>query len=279
VHVNDGNDIGQMLLAINGISVGLTGLVGNVRQAAVMLADGTREISDGNMDLATRTEQQAGEVNATASAMQELTTTVSQNADRANQLNGLVASVSGMAVTGGGIVGQVVETMGQIKTSAHRISDIIGLIDGIAFQTNILALNAAIEAARAGEQGRGFAVVAAEVRNLAQRSSTAAQEIKSLIDASVKTTDLGSELVEKARVSMSQITTSVQEVVGFIDSIASSSNAQRLGIENVNYSVGQIDQMTQQNAALVEQSAAASMKMREQATQLGTAVDSFRTHS
>lgn len=277
VHVHEGDDIGQMLLAINGISVGLTGLVGNVRQAASMVTDGTREIADGNMDLANRTEQQAGEVNAAASAMHELTIKVSQNADRANQLNGLVASVSELAMTGGAVVGQVVDTMGQIKSSAQRINDIIGMIDGIAFQTNILALNAAVEAARAGEQGRGFAVVATEVRSLAQRSASAAREIKVLIDTSVHTANAGSNLVEKASLAMTQITQSVQEVVGFIDSIALSSNEQRAGIESVNHSVGQIDQMTQQNAALVEQSAAAAMKMRDQATQLESAVDIFKT--
>ncbi len=277
VHVRDRDDLGQLLLAINGISVGLTGLVGNVRQAAALMSDGSREIADGNSDLAMRTEKQAGELNATASAMEELTATVSQNADKANQVNGLMGDVSTLARTSGGIVGQVVNTMGQIKTSAHRINDIIGLIDGIAFQTNILALNAAVEAARAGEQGRGFAVVASEVRSLAQRSATAAKEIRTLIVASVETANTGGELVAQAQQAMADITGSIQQVVGYIDGIALASNEQRTGIEDVNRSVGEIDQMTQQNAALVEQSAAAAMKMREQAAMLGAAVNSFKT--
>lgn len=277
VHVSAGDEIGQMLLAINGISVGLAGLVGNVRRSSMQVTDGSREISDGNVDLAGRTEQQAGEVNAAASAMHELTVTVTQTADRANQLNGLVASVSRMAETGGDVVGQVVQTMGQIKTSSHRINDIIGLIDGIAFQTNILALNAAVEAARAGEQGRGFAVVAAEVRSLAQRSSAAAHEIKDLIDASVSTANVGGALVDRARDSMAQIAHAIKEVVTHIDDIALTSNEQRLGIESLNRSVDEIEKMTQQNAALVEQSAAASMRVRDQAEQLSAAVNGFKT--
>jgi methyl-accepting chemotaxis protein len=278
VHVDSGDDLGQLLLAMNSIGVGLTGLVANVRQAASLVTDGTREIAEGNMDLASRTENQAAEVNASSSAMQSLTETVSENADKANHLNGLVATVSQVASAGGEVMGQMVSTMGHIKSHAQKINDIIGLIDGIAFQTNILALNAAVEAARAGEQGRGFAVVAAEVRSLAQRSSAAAKEIKALIDASVQSTNQGSGLVDKARDSMQQITTSVAEVVGLIDGIAHASNAQKSGIENVNHSILEIDQMTQQNAALVEQAAAAAMKMREQAASLGAAVNTFKTH-
>ncbi|MDR7376041.1 methyl-accepting chemotaxis protein-2 (aspartate sensor receptor) [Rhodoferax ferrireducens] len=277
VDVKDRDDVGKLLLAINGISIGLTGLVGNVRQAAVQMANGSGEIADGNNDLAMRTEKQAGELNSAASAMEQLTSTVSQNADKANQVNGLVGSVAKLAHTSGGIVGQVVDTMGQIKTSAHRINDIVGLIDGIAFQTNILALNAAVEAARAGEQGRGFAVVASEVRSLAQRSATAAKEIRILIAASVDTANAGGELVARAQQSMTDITSSIQQVVGYIDEIALASNEQRVGIADVNRSVGEIDEMTQQNAALVEESAAAAMKMREQAALLGAAVNSFKT--
>ena len=278
VHVGDSGDIGQMLLAINSINIGLAGLVGNVRQAARHVTEGTGEIADGNMDLASRTEKQASEVNAAASTVHELTATVSQNADKANQLNALVASVATMATTGGGVVAQVVDTMGEIKANAYRINDIVGLIEGIAFQTNILALNAAVEAARAGEQGRGFAVVATEVRSLAGRASAAAREIKVLIDTSVHTADTGNQLVDKAKVAMQQITSSIQEVVGFIDGIALSSNEQRQGIENVDRSVSEIDQMTQQNAALVEQAAAAAMKMREQAGVLVAAMNGFKIH-
>ncbi len=279
VDVKDRDDMGRMLLALNGVSVGLTGLVGNVRSATLLMNSGSREIADGNNDLAMRTEKQAGELNATASAMEELTATVSQNADTANQANSLMGEVSGLARTSGGIVGQVVSTMGQIKTSAHRINDIIGLIDGIAFQTNILALNAAVEAARAGEQGRGFAVVASEVRSLAQRSATASKEIRTLIVASVETANVGGDLVAQAQRAMADMSGSIQKVVGFMDGIALASNEQRVGIEDVNRSIGEIDQMTQQNAALVEQSAAAAMKMREQATMLGAAVNSFKTPS
>jgi methyl-accepting chemotaxis protein len=279
VHVNSGDDMGQLLLAINSIGIGLTGLVGNVRQAATSVADGTREIADGNIDLASRTESQAAEVNASSSAMQALTVAVAQNAEKANHLNGLVASVSRVATAGGQVVGEVVVTMGQIKVHAQKINDIIALIEGIAFQTNILALNAAVEAARAGEQGRGFAVVASEVRSLAQRSATAAKEIKALIETSVQTTSEGTALVEKARIAMQQITGSIADVVVLIDGIAHASNSQKVDIERVSGSILEIDQMTLQNAALVEQAAAAAMKMREQADSLGAAVNTFKTHS
>ncbi len=278
VHVGDGGDIGQLLLAINSINVGLTGLVGNVRRAARHVTEGSGEIADGNADLAARTEKQAAEVNAAASTVHALTAAVGQSADQANQLHGLVGTVANLAATGGSVVGQVVDTMGRIKDNAHRINDIVGLIEGIAFQTNLLALNAAVEAARAGEQGRGFAVVATEVRSLAGRASTAAREIKALIETSVHTADTGDELVGQARVAMQQITHSIQDVVGFIDGIAQSSNAQRADIERVDRSVSEIDQMTQQNAALVEQAAAAAMKMREQAQVLASAMNGFKIH-
>ncbi len=278
VHVGSSDDIGQVLLAINSINVGLTVLIDKVRGAASVVSMGTNEIADGNVDLANRTEKQASEVNAAASAVHELVATVAQTADQAVQLNTLVSSVSGVASNGGEIVQKVVHTMGQISTSASKINDIIALIEGIAFQTNILALNAAVEAARAGEQGRGFAVVASEVRSLAQRSASAAHEIKDLISASVSNVAAGSELVDKTRQAMEQITGSISEVVRYIDGIAHASQEQRAGIESVNRSVSEIDQMTQQNAALVEQAAAAAMKMRDQAHTLGTAVDSFKTH-
>ncbi len=278
VHVDSGDDLGQLLLAINSISIGLTGLVGNVRQAATSVTSGTREIADGNIDLASRTEGQAAEVNASSSAMQALTIAVAQNAEKANHLNGLVASVAQVATAGGQVVGEVVVTMGQIKVHAQKINDIIALIEGIAFQTNILALNAAVEAARAGEQGRGFAVVASEVRSLAQRSATAAKEIKDLIQTSVQTTSVGNALVEKARIAMQQITGSIADVVVLIDGIAHASNSQKVDIERVSGSILEIDQMTLQNAALVEQAAAAAVRMREQADSLGAAVNTFKTH-
>jgi methyl-accepting chemotaxis protein-2 (aspartate sensor receptor) len=278
IDVGTRDELGQLLLAINSVSVGLTGLVGSVRQAAVQVAGGTREIADGNMDLAKRTEQQSGEVNATASAMEELTGAVGQTADKASQVNGLVGSASRLTGVSGERVGQVVSTMGKIKTSAHRISDIVGMIDGIAFQTNLLALNAAVEAARAGEQGRGFAVVAAEVRGLAQRAATAAKEIRGLIAASVQMADAGGEQVEQARLAMAEISEAIAQMVGHVDGIAQSSSGQRSSIQEVNRSVGSIEQMTQQNAALVEQSAAAAMKMREQAAALEAAVNNFKMH-
>jgi methyl-accepting chemotaxis protein-2 (aspartate sensor receptor) len=279
VHVGSSDDIGQVLMAINSINVGLALLIGKVRSATEVVSMGTNEIADGNVDLANRTEKQAGEVNAAASAVHELTATVAQTAEQAHKVNHLVSSVAGVASGGGVVVQEVVATMGQISASANKINDIIALIEGIAFQTNILALNAAVEAARAGEQGRGFAVVASEVRNLAQRSSTAAHEIKDLITASVSNVAAGSSLVDKTRESMEQITSSISEVVRYVDGIAHASQEQRAGIESVNRSISEIDQMTQQNAALVEQAAAAAMRMRDQSHTLSEAVGSFKTHS
>jgi methyl-accepting chemotaxis protein len=279
VHVGTSDDIGQVLMAMNSINVGLTTLIGKVRSATEVVSMGTSEIADGNVDLANRTEKQAGEVNSAASAVHELTTTVAQTAEQAAEANKLVSTMSAVASSGGSVVQEVVSTMGQISASANKINDIIALIEGIAFQTNILALNAAVEAARAGEQGRGFAVVASEVRSLAQRTSTAAHEIKDLISASVTNVAAGSVLVDKTRQSMEQITGSISEVVRYIDGIAQASQEQRSGIENVNRSVSEIDQMTQQNAALVEQAAAAAMRMRDQAHTLSDAVNTFKTHS
>jgi methyl-accepting chemotaxis protein len=208
--------------------------------------------------------------------MEELTSTVKQNADNARQANQLVVSASGVAVKGGQVVGQVVETMGSIKDSSRKIVDIISVIDGIAFQTNILALNAAVEAARAGEQGRGFAVVATEVRNLAQRSASAAKEIKELIGDSVEKVEQGGKLVDEAGKTMDEIVTSVQHVADIMSEITAASREQSSGIEQVNLAITQMDEMTQQNAALVEQAAAAAESMREQADRLATVVAQFR---
>jgi methyl-accepting chemotaxis protein-2 (aspartate sensor receptor) len=278
VHVGSSDDIGQMLLALNSINVGLTGLISNVGQSAKIVTDGTLEIAEGNGDLANRTEKQATEVNSAASAIHQLTATVAQTADQAAQLDSLVISVAKVANAGGEIVGQVVHTMGQISTSADKISDIIALIEGIAFQTNILALNAAVEAARAGEQGRGFAVVAAEVRNLAQRASKSAQEIKALINESVNSVDAGNALVMKARLAMEHITGSIAEVEVFIDGIVHATKEQHQGIQSVNRSISEIEHVTQKNAALVEHAAAAAMRMRDEATTLVGAVNTFKTH-
>jgi methyl-accepting chemotaxis protein-2 (aspartate sensor receptor) len=277
VHVGTSDDIGQVLMAMNSINVGLTLLIGKVRNASDVVAMGTNEIADGNVDLANRTEKQAGEVNAAASAVHQLTSTVAQTAEQTHKVTQLVTSVAGVASSGSQVVQDVVSTMGQISTSANKINDIIALIEGIAFQTNILALNAAVEAARAGEQGRGFAVVASEVRNLAKRSSTAAHEIKDLIAASVSNVSAGSQLVEKTRESMEEITSSIAEVVRYIEGIAHASQEQSAGIESVNRSISEIDQMTQQNAALVEEAAAAAMRMRDQSHTLTDAVNTFKT--
>jgi methyl-accepting chemotaxis protein len=277
VHVDSSDEVGQVLLALNNINVGLTGLIKNVRTAANSVGTGTTEIADGNMDLAQRTERQAGEVNAAASAVQQLAQAAAQTADQAERLHGLVATVSQVSATGGQVVGDVVQTMGQISAGATKISDITGLIDGIAFQTNILALNAAVEAARAGEQGRGFAVVATEVRSLAQRSSQAAREIKELIGTSNDSVAKGNALVGKTQDAMGQIGGAIEQVTGLINAIALASKEQQAGIEGVNGSVSHIDGITQQNAALVEEAAAAAMKMREQATALSEAIATFKT--
>ncbi|WP_296509098.1 methyl-accepting chemotaxis protein [Rhodoferax sp.] len=277
VHVGTSDDIGQVLMAMNSINVGLSALIAKVRSASDVVAMGTNEIADGNVDLANRTEKQAGEVNAAASAVHQLTATVAQTAEQAQKVNTLVSTVASVASGGGQVVQEVVSTMGQISASANKINNIIALIEGIAFQTNILALNAAVEAARAGEQGRGFAVVASEVRNLAQRSSKAAHEIKDLITVSVNNVSAGSLLVGKTRESMEQITSSIAQVVRYIDGIANASLEQRAGIESVNRSVSEIDQMTQQNAALVEEAAAAAMRMRDQSHTLTDAVNTFKT--
>src|SRR5471032_3142286 len=232
----------------------------------------------GNQDLSARTEQQAASLEETAASMVELTSTVRQNADNARQANALAQAASDVALRGGDIVGQVVETMGSIDGSARKIVDIIGVIDGIAFQTNILALNAAVEAARAGEQGRGFAVVATEVRNLAQRSAAAAKEIKGLIDNSVQQVDIGARLVQQAGSTMSEVVASVRRVTDMMGEITSASQEQSTGIDQVNVAIAQMDSVTQQNAALVEEAAAAADSMREQAAGLARVAAGFKLH-
>ncbi|WP_404932119.1 HAMP domain-containing protein [Massilia atriviolacea] len=270
------DEIGELLAALKTMNASLARIVGEVRTGTDTIATASAEISSGNFDLSSRTEQQAGSLEETASSMEELTATVKQNADNARQANQLATEASDVAVRGGAAVSQVVETMGAINESARKIVDIIGVIDGIAFQTNILALNAAVEAARAGEQGRGFAVVASEVRNLAQRSAGAAKEIKALIDHSVEKVDLGTRLVDQAGVTMGEVVGSVRRVNDIIGEIANASDEQRAGIEQVNQAITQMDETTQQNAALVEQAAAASAAMEEQAVRLAEVVSVFK---
>ncbi|HZV65077.1 MAG TPA: methyl-accepting chemotaxis protein, partial [Telluria sp.] len=254
----------------------LVGIVGQVRIGTETIGTASREIAAGNIDLSSRTEMQASSLEKTASAMEELTSTVKQNADNAREANLLAATASDVARKGGDVVSQVVDTMGSINASANKIVDIIGVIDGIAFQTNILALNAAVEAARAGEQGRGFAVVASEVRNLAQRSAAAAKEIKTLIGDSVEKVERGSKLVGQAGVTMDEVVASVKRVTDIMGEIANASLEQSRGIEQVNMSIIEMDSMTQQNAALVEEAAAAAQSLQDQASELAHVVSIFK---
>jgi len=254
----------------------LTEIIVQIKGAAELIGTASKEIADGNVDLSQRTEEQAANLEETAASMEELTSAVKQNADNARQANQLAASASEVAVKGGDVVGQVVQTMSAINDSSKKIVDIISVIDGIAFQTNILALNAAVEAARAGEQGRGFAVVATEVRTLAQRSAAAAKEIKGLIGDSVHKVEDGTQLVDQAGKTMKEIVLSVKRVTDIMGEISAASQEQSQGIEQVNQAITQMDEITQQNAALVEQAAAASESMREQAEQLTNAVATFR---
>ena len=269
-------DTSSLLFAINAMRENLTGTVSDIRHATETIAVASREIASGNADLSSRTESQASSLEETAASMEELTSTVKQNAENARQANQLVVSTADVAAKGGQVVGQVVDTMASIKDSSRKISDIIGVIDGIAFQTNILALNAAVEAARAGEQGRGFAVVASEVRNLAQRSAGAAKEIKTLIEDSVHKVDTGGKLVDEAGKTMDEIVTSVKRVTDIMSEIAAASQEQSAGIEQVNQAVTQMDEVTQQNAALVEEAAAAAESLQEQAAKLAEAVSVFK---
>jgi methyl-accepting chemotaxis protein len=270
------DEIGQLFDALRQMNGSLSEIVGNVRSGTENIGVASGEIAQGNADLSARTESQASSLEETASSMEELTSTVKQNAENARQANQLVVSASDVAMRGGNVVGQVVETMGSIKESSRKIVDIIGVIDGIAFQTNILALNAAVEAARAGEQGRGFAVVAAEVRNLAQRSAGAAKEIKQLISDSVEKVDAGSRLVDEAGKTMGEIVTSVKHVADIMNEITAASQEQSSGIEEVNRAIAQMDEMTQQNAALVEEAAATAESMQQQAATLSQAVSVFK---
>jgi len=272
-------DQDSLMFAMKTMRDNLTGIVNQVRVGTDTIATASSEIAAGNMDLSSRTEQQAGSLEETASSMEELTGTVKQNADNAHQANQLALSASEVAIKGGQVVAQVVDTMGSINASAKKIVDIIGVIDGIAFQTNILALNAAVEAARAGEQGRGFAVVASEVRNLAQRSAGAAKEIKSLIGDSVEKVDAGSKLVHQAGATMDEVVGSVKRVSDIISEIAAASREQSSGIEQVNRAITQMDEVTQQNAALVEQAAAAAGSLQDQAATLVDAIKVFKTGS
>jgi len=273
----DGRDeVAELLRAQADMQARLALLVSQVRQASDTIATSSREVASGNADLSQRTEQTASNLQQTASSIEQLTGTVRQSADSASQANQLATSAAAVAQRGGEVVGQVVATMGEINASSRKIGDIIGTIDGIAFQTNILALNAAVEAARAGEQGRGFAVVAGEVRSLAQRSAEAAREIKGLIGASVDRVEAGTRLVQDAGGTMGEIVASVQRVSDIIAEISAAAGEQSQGIGQVNTAVTQLDQMTQQNAALVEQSAAAAQSLNEQASRLTQVVAAFQ---
>jgi len=270
------DEAAHLLQALAAMQTALRGIVGQVRQAADSIQVASAEVATGNTDLSQRTEQTASNLQQTASAIEQLAGNVRQSADAAAQANQLAASASAVAQRGGAVVAQVVSTMDEINHSSKRIADIIGTIDGIAFQTNILALNAAVEAARAGEQGRGFAVVAGEVRSLAQRSAEAAREIKSLIGTSVDRVETGARLVQDAGSTMGEIVASVQRVTDIIGEITAATSEQSAGIGQVNGAVGNLDQMTQQNAALVEQSAAAAESLKDQAGRLAEAVGRFQ---
>ena len=276
VEVRGSDETGQLLAGLKRMNESLIQIVSQVRNSSDSIATGSAQIATGNADLSQRTEEQASNLQQTAASREQLTATVKSNADTASQAAQLADSASAVATEGGEVVGQVVTTMGQISDASRRIADIIGTIDGIAFQTNILALNAAVEAARAGEQGRGFAVVAGEVRTLAQRSAQAAREIKQLITESVERVEAGSRQVDQAGSTMGNIVTQVKRVADLIGEITSASQEQSQGIGQVGAAVAQLDQVTQQNAALVEESAAAAESLKQQAARLAETVAQFR---
>ncbi len=270
------NEVGQLMRALQQMNTNLVAAIGDVRHNVESIGTATREIAAGNQDLSGRTEAQAASLEQTASSMEEFASTVKQNADNAVAANELAVAASHVAVESGAIVTEMIGTMSEISDSARQIVDIIGLIEGIAFQTNILALNAAVEAARAGEQGRGFAVVAGEVRNLAQRSSVAAKEIKTLIDVSVGKVNLGMEQVQRAGSTMGQVVTSVERVTNIMGDITRASQEQSIGIDQVNQAIAHMDQVTQHNAALVEEAAAAANSLDQEATGLTRAISVFQ---
>lgn len=276
IESNGDDELASVIQALRILQTNVKLLVGQIKESTDIVNHSAHEIAVGNTDLSGRTESQASSLEQTASSMEELTSTVRRNTENAKEANQLVLSTSSIAIKGGYAMGQVVETMDSIKESSRKIVNIIGVIDGIAFQTNILALNAAVEAARAGEQGRGFAVVASEVRNLAQRSAAAAREIKALIGNSVEKVEAGSKLVEDAGHTMDEIITSVKRVTNIMQEITSASQEQGLGIEQVNQAITQMDEVTQQNAALVEQAAAAAESMQQQAEKLSVLVGNFK---
>jgi len=274
--VQSRDETGELMDSLKTMNSNLHSIVSQVRSSTETISTASGEIAAGNLDLSNRTEQQASSLEETASSMEELTSTVKQNADNARQANQLASTAATVAADGGQVVSEVVQTMSGIEQSSRKVAEIIGLIDGIAFQTNILALNAAVEAARAGEQGRGFAVVASEVRTLAQRSASAAKDIKTLIDESMSQVGLGSQLVERAGATMAEVVNSVRRVTDVVSEISSASHEQSAGIDQIGQAITHIDEVTQQNAALVEQAAAAAKSLQEQAGQLNELVSAFR---